>query len=97
MDEELRLKMLSRARKENVIKVGTYDYLQKGMPIFQRDETSEFALYYDLSSDNITSAEEEAIPEAELSTEDLASQIISSNFKTGLSQSEVDKILMGML
>ena len=97
MDEELRLKMLSRARRENVIKLGTYDYNQKQMPIFQRDASSEFALFYDVVEDEVLSDVEDAAPAEAASDEELAMQIMTSNFRTGLSQSEVDSLLMGMV
>ena len=98
MDEELRLKMLSRARKENVIKVGTYDYLTRQKRIYQTDATSEFALFYDVVEDEVSSVpEEESVDVSPENTEDLAMQIMASNFRTGLSQAEVDSILMGMV
>lgn len=94
MDEELRLKMLARARNERVIKAGTYEYIQKEKHIVQDSATSEFAIFYepiDCSEDDSQDVTDNE------SSEDLAAQILASNFRTGLSQSEVDSILMGYM
>lgn len=96
MDEEIRQKMLSRIRRENIIKVGTYDFKQKSRQIFQTDPTSEFALFYDVPEDKDLQVEDSEDNNI-MSSESLATQILSNNFRTGLSQAEVDSLLMGMV
>lgn len=74
----------------------------------KRDDVEPHVSGYDLTprmqesmpeaADMGPAAPEPAAPEpaAEQNAEDLASQIISSNFKVGLSQDEVDALLNGM-
>ncbi|MBR6159575.1 MAG: hypothetical protein IKQ40_04665 [Lachnospiraceae bacterium] len=75
----------------------------------QRDDVQPHVCGYDLDPNRQNMQESAAVPEAEqpapeaaaAAAEDdpaaMASQIISSNFKVGLSQDEVDALLNGMV
>lgn len=74
-NEELRLLRLARAGKETIIKYGTYDVVKARNIFFEHP-------FYVVPEE--VKEPESADPEM------LAKQIISNNFRTGLSQEEVD-------
>lgn len=80
-EQELRTKQLTRIAHEKIIKYGTYNMCSDVQN--KTDEPVEEVA--DISSS-----------ENELSPEEIAAQIMSSNFRTGLTQSEVDSILNGL-
>lgn len=93
-DEELNILRLTRIGKEKVIKYGTYDLdtprtIIQDHPFYAKPEPDA----------QIESPTANAAPDItdEANADALASQIISSNFKVGLSQEEVDALLNGML
>lgn len=90
--EEERLLRLIRSGRETIIKYGTYD-LVKARNIIQ-----DHPFYVQPSTLNCFDEEPEAVQaaEPELSAEELAAQITSSNFKVGMSQEEVDAFLASM-
>ena len=109
--EEERVLYLTRVGREKIFKYGTYNVVQQ-RPITQdhpyyvkRDDVQPHVCGYDLdpSRQNMQQAAEAPAPEpAPASPTDddpaaMASQIISSNFKVGLSQDEVDALLNGMV
>lgn len=96
-DEELNFLRLSRLGKEKVIKYGTYDLdapkaIIQDHPFYAKQEPigepEPSASSVDISTSDI---------ENEADANALASQIISNNFKVGLSQEEVDALLNGMI
>jgi len=104
-EEEIRILKLTRIGREKIIKYGTYDiqnarnvYIQ-GHPFYVSPETIAPKEEEDFLEDELQSLEEDsgvtltAPPPPELSEAELMSQIMSSNFKTGLSQEEVDALL----
>lgn len=92
--EEERLLRLIRSGRETIIKYGTYDMV-KARPI-----TQDHPFYAQPASSTLNCFEEEEpevmASENELSAEELAAQITSSNFKVGMSQEEVDAFLASM-
>ncbi len=106
--EEERVWYLARVGREKIFKYGTYNVAQE-RPITQdhpfyvkRDDPGPVPfkpvsgpVNEPAAADNAASPEAGPAPE----TDDpaaLASQIMSSNFKVGLSQDEVDALLNGM-
>ena len=87
--EEIRIQKLIRAGREKIIKYGTYE-VDKAKRI-----TQNHPFYVQLQDEPAESPQVEAgQPQSEA---DLAASIMSSNFKVGLSQDEVDALLRGML
>lgn len=85
--ERERLQILARLGRETIIKNGTYDVDQarKIDPDHpERNENETFPA--DVSQEPISDEDASA----------LAEQILSSNFKVGMSQSDVDAFLNGM-
>ncbi len=109
MDQEAeRVLYLSRVGREKIFKYGTYTVTQQ-RPITQdhpfyakRDDEDSAASeqFADEAAEPMSTAPEPASalpePEEEDDPEVLAAQMISSNFKVGLSQDEVDALLNGM-
>lgn len=105
-DKERQL-VLARLGRETIIKNGTYDvddvrHIDPDHP--ERNEEERLAEIARREA-QATEAEEPAVPEGPvvpdepLSEEDasaLAEQILASNFKVGMSQSEVDSFMSGM-
>ncbi len=111
--EEERVLYLSRVGRDKIFKYGTYTMVQERAitqvdhPFYvKRDDHLE-----KISAPNPADVQESAVSEAAAATpppppppppsEDdaaaLAEQMISSNFKVGLSQDEVDALLNGMV
>ena len=98
--EEERIRYLSRVGREKIFKYGTYTVVK------ERPITQDHPFYAFRDPEEIAPAEtapameapapEPAAPEPEPDPAALAGQIISSNFKVGLSQEEVDALLNGM-
>ena len=98
--EEERVLYLSRVGREKIFKYGTYNITQ------QRAITQDHPFYAKREEEPVAEPEEyaeaaaeapaPAEPEEEIDAEALAAQMISSNFKVGLSQDEVDALLNGM-
>lgn len=110
-EKEERIKLLSRLGRETVIKYGTYD-MNNTRPIIQDHPYYQQPQFipqqeqpYQEPSQEIY--ENEASYEAEpsisnaLVSEDeaaaLAAQILGNNFKSGMSQADVDAFLSGIL
>lgn len=101
--EEARVLYLSRIGREKIFKYGTYNVekartITQDHPFYEIKEVSE-KIRPDFARSDAEPAPAQAEPAPEPATEDpseLASQIISSNFKVGLSQEEVDALLNGM-
>lgn len=102
-EEELRILKLSRIGRETIIKYGTYDmqgakniYIQNH-PFYVVPESIEEADPYDAVGDDFDLGQPgetmAPLPPPELSEAELMSQIMTSNFRTGLSQEEVDALL----
>jgi len=101
--EEERVLYLSRVGREKIIKYGTYN-VEKARPVTQdhpyyamREDPGPVPFKPTLSVPPAQAAQ--PAPEAAPAPEDpaaLASQIMSSNFKVGLSQDEVDALLNGI-
>lgn len=92
--EEERIKLLTRLGRETVIKRGTYE-MDKAKTIIQ-----DHPFYKRPEESDDTTVEDTAVDYGEPSEMDaaaLASQIIGNNFKSGLSQEEVDALLNGMM
>lgn len=92
--EEERVLYLCRVGHEKIFKYGTYNLVRE-KPITQDHP------FYVKREDVATTASNEPVPvgvaPAEpVDPEALAAQVISSNFKVGLSQEEVDALLNGM-
>ena len=92
--EEERVLYLCRVGHEKIFKYGTYNLVRE-KPITQDHP------FYVKREDVVTTASNEPVPvgvtAAEpVDAEALAAQVISSNFKVGLSQEEVDALLNGM-
>ncbi len=87
MADQERLQILTRLGRETIIKRGTYDVsdVRKIDPdhIHGDEETGEKELQAENSGED-------------MSDEELAAAILQSNFRTGMSQSEVDKLLSGL-
>ena len=110
--EEEKVLYLTRVGREKIFKYGTYNVVQQrpitqDHPYYEMREEVPYVHGYDLVPGNgaqqgampDNAAAPEAAPEVQDVPEDpdaLASQIISSNFKVGLSQEEVDALLNGM-
>lgn len=80
--EEKRMKILTRLGRETIIKSGTYD-MDKARTIIQ-----DHPFYKKI---------EEKEQEPEENAEAAAVAIMQNNFKSGLSQAEVDAILNGLI
>ena len=97
--EEIRLLRLTRAGKETIIKCGTYDMIKARAiviadhPFYDHEAVASENTLDCIGNDDYASYEE---PVAEVNEEALLSSIVSSNFKVGLSQEEVDALLSGM-
>lgn len=100
--EEIRLAKLTRISRETIIKYGTYD-MDKAREI---GTNHPFYIQLDSSSNCDMDAPDEYglddgfVQDADDIVDDseaLAAQIISSNFKTGMSQAEVDAFLQSMV
>ena len=90
--EEERVLYLSRVGREKIFKYGTYTVTK------ERFITQDHPFYAKLET--VQEPEPAAPIVAEPSADDaeaLAAQMISSNFKVGLSQEEVDALLNGMM
>lgn len=105
-EEELRIMKLARVGREKIIKYGTYD-MQSAKHIYIQDHpfyvmpepepTSNVEDSYAYDGDPMDAIGMPMVPPPPpISDEDLTAQILSSNFKTGLSQAEVDALLSGM-
>ena len=99
-EEERRILTLTRIGREKVIKYGTYD-MSKARAITQdhpfyahRDDIDEHGNFIEDTQKN-ASVRSEPISEEDAS--DLASSILHDNFKSGMSQDEVDEMLKGLL
>ena len=103
--EEERVRYLARIGREKIIKYGTYT-VEKERPITQdhpffvkREDPGPIQPAFMTGQVNDARQQPEA-PAPEPDPVDdpaaLASQIMSSNFKVGLSQEEVDALLNGM-
>ena len=96
--EEERVLYLTRVGREKIFKYGTYNITA------QRPITQDHPFYAKRDDAQDQQAAGAPVPPpppppAEAAPEDpnaLASQILSSNFKVGLSQEEVDALLNGM-
>lgn len=86
-----RILLLSRLGSETIIKRGTYD-IDKERPIIQ---DHPFYAHDNIEDASKATNESATLPSEEEAAE-LASQILSNNFKTGMSQSDVDKYLSQM-
>ncbi|MBO4902867.1 MAG: hypothetical protein J5518_08755 [Lachnospiraceae bacterium] len=105
--EKERLQILSRLGRETIIKNGTYD-VQKARRIDpdHPEKNDEDRIPYDMTEDSTQESGDNGPVNAEpvnnepVSDEDasaLAEQILSNNFKVGMSQSDVDSFLNGMI
>lgn len=98
--QEERLQVLSRLGRETIIKNGTYD-IEKPREITPDDpEKGRSTIRSTLKKYEKEETQSAAPPQEPMSDEDvsdLASQIISSNFKTGMSQAEVDAFMSTLL
>ena len=83
--EEERVLYLSRVGREKIFKYGTYTVTGDQKPI-----TQDHPFYVKRDDEKITA------PEKPVDAETLAEQVISNNFKVGLSQEEVDALLNGI-
>lgn len=105
MTEDERILMLARIGREKVIKFGTYDMrearqIYQEHPFYVRPEDIEPKSEGMIEEDVVNSMPEAGSPAEEavpMSDEDLANQIISANFKTGMSQAEVDDFLKTLI
>ncbi|MBO4266596.1 MAG: hypothetical protein J5910_05340 [Lachnospiraceae bacterium] len=92
--EEERIQYLSRVGREKIFKHGTYTVVK------ERPITQDHPFYAVRQPVEEARPEPAAAPAAEPASEPdaaaLAGQILSSNFKVGLSQEEVDALLNGM-
>ena len=108
--EEERVLYLTRVGREKIFKYGTYTVTQQ-KPITQdhpfyapRDDMDESAAEApapqafggDMGAVEAQNAPAAPVQQEEADPEALAGQIISSNFKVGLSQEEVDALLNGI-
>ena len=92
--EEERIQYLSRVGREKIFKHGTYT-VTKERPITQ--DHPFYAVRQPVEEappEPAPAAPPEPAPEPDAAA--LAGQILSSNFKVGLSQEEVDALLNGM-
>lgn len=94
-----RLLQLVRAEKETVIKYGTYDLVDKiyvgGFEQTVENTYSEQEEVYEGQADDyMMQVESDNTSE---NMDDVVNQIMTSNFRTGISQSEVDAFLAGMV
>ena len=91
--EEERVLYLCRVGHEKIFKYGTYNVVNQ-KPITQDHP------FYVKREDVVTTATNGSVPVGvsadPVDAETLAAQVISSNFKVGLSQEEVDALLNGM-
>ncbi len=92
--EEERIQYLSRVGREKIFKHGTYTVVK------ERQITQDHPFYAIREPEPEAGPEPKAVPAPEAAAEpdpaQLAGQILSSNFKVGLSQEEVDALLNGM-
>ena len=91
-NEEERVMYLSRVGREKIFKYGTYTVTNDQKPI-----TQDHPFY--VKRDDVPSGDSMPAPPSPETPEDaeaLAAQVISSNFKVGLSQEEVDALLNGI-
>lgn len=92
--EEERILYLSRIGREKIFKYGTYNVVK------ERPITQDHPFYAvrqpveEAPPEPAPAAPPEPAPEPDAAA--LAGQILSSNFKVGLSQEEVDALLNGM-
>lgn len=95
-NKEEKLLVLSRLGRETIIKNGTYD-IEKPREITPDDpEKGRSTIRSTLMKyEENPKPSEEPISEDEAS--DLASQIIASNFKSGMSQAEVDAFMSTLM
>ncbi|MCR5687781.1 MAG: hypothetical protein K6G58_07165 [Lachnospiraceae bacterium] len=99
--EEERVRYLSRVGREKIFKYGTYN-MTSPKPVTQdhpfyakrddaeQDEAGLPEEGYDMPAEAAPADDEPVDPE------ELARQVMSSNFKVGLSQEEVDALLNGI-
>ena len=92
--DEARIKLLTRLGKETVIKRGTYE-MDKAKTIIQ--DHPFYKQPDGVGNESYVASETTGGDISDNDAAALASQIIGNNFKTGLSQDEVDAILNGML
>ena len=102
-EEELRILTLTRVGREKVIKYGTYD-MTKARAITQdhpfyakRDDIDEHGNFIEDTNANSSNVQENAEPISDEDASSLAESILHDNFKSGMSQSEVDEMLNGLL
>ena len=104
--EEERVLYLARVGKEQIFKQGTYNVVQgravtQDHPFYvKRDDCREKISYVPPQSAQQPQQDSAPAPSPQAESEPdpaaLAAQVISSNFKVGLSQEEVDALLNGM-
>ncbi len=106
-----RLQMLARLGRETIIKYGTYDvddvrkidsdhpekYEEERRLEREQREAEERAEEEQVAQAKAAEAQAAAEPISEEDASSLAEQILSSNFKVGMSQSDVDAFLNGMV
>lgn len=88
--EDERVLYLSRVGREKIFKYGTYTVTKA------RAITQDHPFYAAREEEPEPATQAPAPPPPADDPDALASQIISSNFKVGLSQEEVDALLNGM-
>ena len=95
-----RMEMLARLGRETIIKNGTYDVnavrkIDSDHP--ERYEEERLAEQERLEEEAKVREEASQEPISDEDASALADQILSSNFKVGMSQSDVDAFLNGMM
>ena len=90
--EEEKVLYLTRVGRDKIFKYGTYNM------VTERAITQDHPFYEmrDVTPVKISYVAPPPPPEPEPDPAALAAQVISSNFKVGLSQEEVDALLNGM-
>lgn len=92
--------MLARLGRETIIKNGTYDVKKIRRIDSDHPENYEKDRLESLEEEEAAAPAPEPVPDEPVSDEDaeaLAAQILSSNFKVGMSQNDVDDFLKGMI
>lgn len=97
-EEQERLQILSRLGRETIIKNGTYDLMKQRRIDPDHPERNAEDKVYSYEPGKSQPAEPAAAePVSEEDASALAEQILSNNFKVGMSQSDVDSFLNGMI
>lgn len=96
---EEKLQVLSRLGRETIIKNGTYDIekareIDPDNPEKGRSTIRSTLMKYEDEPSKIAAPIPEKLSDEDAS--DLAAQIIASNFRTGMSQAEVDAFMNSM-